>query len=114
MRAFALTLLLLFHSTEVASSADLGRIAVSEDQRGFVDQSTGQPFVPWGFSYDHARSGRLIEDYWDTDWESVEHDFREMRELGANVVRVHLQFGRFMTSAEEPNAQSLDKLKQLI
>jgi hypothetical protein len=111
--AFALTLL-LFHSTEVASSADLGRIALSDDHEGFVDESTSQPFIPWGFNYDHDRDGRLIEDYWVTEWESIEHDFREMRELGANVIRVHLQFGRFMKSAEEPNAQSLQKLKQLV
>jgi hypothetical protein len=114
MRALTLAVLVLVVSTDVASSADMGRVIVAEDQRGFINEATGRPFVPWGFNYDHDRSGRLIEDYWETEWESIEQDFREMRELGANVVRVHLQFGRFMKSMDEPNAQSIEKLKQLV
>jgi len=114
MRTLALTFILFIRSTDVASSADLGRIAISTDHRTFINQSTGQPFVPWGFNYDHDREGRLIEDYWDTEWETVEQDFHEMHEVGANVVRVHLQFGRFMTSPDLPDADALDKLKQLL
>lgn len=41
---------------------------------------------------------RLLEDYWAEEWETVAQDFREIRDLGANVVRIHLQLGRFMTA----------------
>lgn len=41
-------------------------------------------------------------------------DFREMKAMGANVVRVHLQFGKFMISARQANAAALEKLGRLI
>jgi hypothetical protein len=36
-------------------------------RKGFVLASSGTPFVPWGFNYDHEERGRLIEDYWDAE-----------------------------------------------
>lgn len=90
------------------------RVAVAPDHRGFVLSPSGQPFVPWGFNYDHDEKGRLLEDYWEAEWPKVEADFREMVELGANVVRVHLQFGRFMDAADRPNAAALDRLERLL
>jgi hypothetical protein len=37
-----------------------------------------------------------------------------MKDLGANVVRVHLQFGKFMDGPDKPNAKSLDQLGRLV
>jgi len=71
-------------------------------------------FTPWGFNYDRDEDGRLIEDYWDSGWSKVEEDFREMKQLGANVVRVHLQLGKFMRSREQPNRQALNQLTRLV
>lgn len=88
-------------------------LRVSNDGRGFVTVDTQTLFVPWGFNYDHDAAGRLIEDYWDTEWGTVEADFAEMRALGANVVRIHLQIAKFMTDAQTPNAKSLEKLRAL-
>ena len=85
-------------------------IAVARDAAGFVLEPSGRPFTPWGFNYDHDQAGRLIEEYWESDWPRIEEDFREMRELGANVVRIHLQFGRFMRGPDEPNRDALDTL----
>jgi hypothetical protein len=90
------------------------RIVVSSDKRGFVFEKTGKPFVPWGFNYDHDETGRLIEDYWDAEWKTVEEDFGEMRDLGANVVRIHLQFGKFMTDRNAPNEKALARLGKLL
>jgi hypothetical protein len=70
--------------------------------------------VPWGFNYDHDETGRLIEDYWDTEWSKVEEDFREMKELGANVVRIHLQLAKFMKSPDAANERSLERLGRLL
>lgn len=94
--------------------AAVERIAVAPDGRGFVQRPSGRPFTPWGFNYDHDRDGRLIEDYWETEWETIVADFREMQALGANVVRVHLQFAKFMQSVDEPSAASLERLEQLL
>ena len=61
---------------------------VSDDGKGFVQVESGRPFVPWGFNYDHEGDGKLLEDYWDDQWSTVEAAFREMKQLGANVVRI--------------------------
>ncbi|HZN35824.1 MAG TPA: cellulase family glycosylhydrolase [Pirellulaceae bacterium] len=97
-------------------AAELPWIKVSGDQKSFVTEPGGQPFVPWGFNYDHdeTKAARLIEDYWEGEWPKVEADFREMKELGANVVRIHLQFGKFMEAADKPSERSLAQLARLV
>ena len=88
------------------------RIGLSSDGRSFVLLPSGQPFHPWGNNY--GNHGRLIEDYWASDWPLVEQDFREMKRMGATVVRVHLQFGKFMLSPTTPNSESLARLSRLL
>ncbi len=105
-------LLTCFSSPSIA--VDLPWITVTTDQTGFSLEKQGNRFSPWGFNYDHDQKGRLIEDYWETEWEKVERDFRSMKQLGANVVRIHLQFGKFMESATEPNQKGLEQLGKLI
>ena len=89
-------------------------IIVAPDGRRFVQRSSGRPFVPWGFNYDHDDDGRLLEDYWVAEWPMVEEDFREMKALGANVVRIHLQFGKFMRGPDAPNPDALERLARLV
>lgn len=89
-------------------------VGVASDARGFVLLPSGRSFVPWGFNYDHDTDGRLIEEYWDAEWVKVVEDFREMQALGANVIRTHLQFGRFMRGPTEPNAAALAQLARLL
>jgi hypothetical protein len=98
----------------VANAADLPRIKIADDHRGFVLEASEKLFTPWGFNYDHDETGRLIEDYWHQEWPKVEADFAEMKALGANTVRIHLQFGRFMNGPNEPSPQSLDRLAELL
>jgi len=109
----AIAALLLFAALSLAAG-ELPAIVVSKDKTGFVLAPTGKPFAVWGFNYDRDHTGRLLEDYWFTEWERVERDFREMKKLGANVVRVHLQFGKFMDTAEQPNAKALERLAKLL
>lgn len=108
--AFALVL----QSSAHPASARLEQIAVSTNRTTFVLRPSGAPFVPWGFNYDHDETGRLIEDYWEHEWKKVQEDFHEMKELGANVVRIHLQLGRFMASERRPDRKSLRRLRQLL
>lgn len=98
----------------VAPSAAMERVKVAPDGKSFVLATSGKPFVPWGFNYDHDDAGRLIEDYWETQWPAVERHFRQMKELGGNVVRVHLQVGKFMEAADRPRARALDQLGRLL
>ena len=89
-------------------------VKVADDNRSFVLEKSGRRFLPWGFNYDHDGPGRLIEDYWDDEWPMIVEDFREMKELGATVVRIHLQFGKFMDRPDEPNQHSLGQLARLV
>jgi glutamate racemase len=89
-------------------------IRVNETGDGFIAGEMKTPFRPMGFNYDHDADGRLIEDYWHTEWDRVDNDFHDMQKLGANVVRVHLQFGRFMNSPTEPNQDELSQLTRLL
>ena len=98
----------------VGADDRMPRVKVSSDGAGFVLEPGGARFRPLGFNYDHDDSGRLLEDYWGAEWATVEQDFAEMRALGGNVVRIHLQFGRFMSAADTPNEKSLDRLSELV
>ena len=98
----------------LAQSAEMEFIRVSDDKSAFVYSETKHPFIPWGLNYDHDEQGRLIEDYWDKEWTKIEEDFGEMRELGANLIRVHLQFAKFMAAPSKPNENSLKQLRRLV
>src|SRR5579872_3334379 len=97
-----------------AKAEDMPWVKVSKDKKGFVLDPYSRHFVPWGFNYDHDAKGRLLEDYWDDEWPAVEAHFGQMKKLGANVVRIHLQFGKFMDGPEKPNGKALDRLSKLV
>jgi len=97
-----------------ALGGEMPWVAVAKDKKSFVLDPSGKAFTPWGFNYDHDDKGRLIEDYWEAEWPKVERDFRAMKKLGANVVRVHLQLGRFLDGPDKPNDKALDRLSKLV
>jgi hypothetical protein len=97
-----------------ANPDEMPWVAVSKDKKGFILVPSGRPFVPWGFNYDHDDKGRLIEDYWEGEWPTVEAHFGQIKRLKANVVRVHLQLGKFMDGPDKPNGKALDRLGKLL
>lgn len=105
---------LLFVGLTAGFAKSLEPLIVSQDQTGFVGRKTGTAFSPRGFNYDRDYKMRLLEEYWDQEWPTVREDFKEMKALGANVVRVHLQFGKFMVGPDKPNAAALRRFKQLL
>jgi len=111
---FAVFFSLIVVISGLTQSRELEWVGIFDDKGSFVLEESGERFVPWGFNYDHDREGRLLEDYWDSQWDTVQEDFREMKLLGASVVRIHLQVGKFMTRPNEPNEASLHQLARLI
>ena len=85
-------------------AAPVQRVCI--DGKRFVTCQSREPLVIHGFNYDHDRSFRLIEDYW-TDRDTISLDLAELRLMRANTVRLHLQFGRFMRSADQPDEHAL-------
>lgn len=96
------------------TAQSLERIGISRDGRSLVQTGSDRPFRIWGVNYDHDAAGRLLDEYWVEEWERVEQDFGEIRELGANCVRVHLQVGKFLEAPRRPNRQALRQLEKLI
>jgi hypothetical protein len=95
-------------------TAPLERIRVSDDKTHFTGAASGRRMLMWGMNYDHDERGRLIEDYWHSEWAKVAADFAEIRALGGNVIRIHLQLAKFMETADTPNAANLARLRDLI
>jgi hypothetical protein len=112
------TLFILIVALSVCASSlcagEMERVRVSKDKTHFVLEPSGRKFVPWGFNYDRDYKMRLIEDYWDAEWATVEKDFAAMKALGANVVRVHPQFGKYMDAPDKPNEKALAKFSELL
>jgi hypothetical protein len=97
-----------------AQTQKLEWIRPSKDGSHFVGEKTGNRFIVWGVNYDHDDAGRLLEDYWDSEWATVVEDFGEIKALGANVVRIHLQLPKFMDTAEQANESNLARLGELV
>jgi len=89
-------------------------IRTSADKTHFVGDGTGQRFVPWGFNYDHDDAGLILEEYWAKDWARVTNDFREMKLLGASVVRVPPQLFCLLKSSGQPDPTNLARLGLLV
>ncbi|MFO1077233.1 MAG: cellulase family glycosylhydrolase [Planctomycetota bacterium] len=107
-----MTLIAGCRSPSPTPSPLLERIVVAADSCGFVTARSRRPFRPWGMNY--GNHGRLLEDYWIDEWPAVEGDLRELRALGANVVRVHLQVGRFLRGPETPDSTALERLARFV
>jgi hypothetical protein len=101
-------------SPGIVACDEMEWVQVSGNGEGFTLEPSGAVFHPWGFNYDQDGQGNLLEDYWETDWAKVEKAFREMKQVEANVVRIHLQFGKFMKTADEPITSALDRLDRLV
>jgi hypothetical protein len=96
------------------ASASLPWITVSPDGTHFTAGKAGPRFDCWGVNYDRDDAGRLLEEYWEQEWSTVEEDFREMKALGCKVVRIHLQTAAFLSGPDRPDEGNLKRLARLI
>lgn len=110
----AIVLTMLVGASAAAEREQMPWVEVSRDKQGFVLAPGRERFTPWGFNYDHDEQGRLLEDYWQDEWPLVEEHFGQMKKLGANVVRIHLQTGKFLKSADRADEQTLGRLGKLL
>jgi hypothetical protein len=89
-------------------------VRVSADGRGFELSPSGKRFTPWGFNYDRTGKTLIFEVKSDPDWAAIREDFGEMKGMGANVVRIHLQFARLMKGPAEADERRLAELDRLL
>ena len=112
--AYCICIVSLILFSTVRAETTLDWIEVSADKTQFVKKGTGESVLFWGANYDRDTKMRLMDDYWIDEWETVVEDFEEMKDLGLNVVRIHLQAARFLDSPTQPNEKSLEQLSKLI
>lgn len=98
----------------IVSAEPLDHIRVSDDGTHFVHGESAERFIVWGVNYDHDRAGRLLDEYWIDEWPTVVEDFGEIKVLGANCVRIHLQLGKFLDTPDTPNVAALAQLEKLV
>ncbi len=96
-----------------ASAEGIEPIRVSEDGTHFILKKSGTRFTPWGFNY-LGEFGTVFEEYWAEKWTAIDEDFREMRKLGANVIRVHLQLTTYMAGPDKTKPEELARLRRLL
>lgn len=101
------------HEQRASSTPIMERVRLSKNGSGFVLTKSGTVFVPWGFNF-VGKFGRIVEEYWEDDWSGIEEDFRRMRALGANVVRLHLQVATYMRSTVEVERGALFRLRRIL
>jgi hypothetical protein len=118
LRLGAALLLVYLIGTPVTRAAGVSSITVNPSGSGFALSPGNTAFIPWGFNYSRDERFRLLEDYWNATgldgWAKVERDFREMKLLGANVVRMNLQFAAIIEAPGRPNLVNLARLEKLI
>ncbi len=91
-----------------AGGMDLVRIA--PDQKNFVLEPSGEPYVPWGHNYGSVDiMQRLAQEP-----ERVEREFAAMKAAGATVARVHPEMPAFFRGAEQVDPQAIERLRQLL
>ena len=113
MKALLLTLtLLLLFSCQTKSSVD--RIIIGSSGSSFVKESSGAEFRIKGVNYDRDWKHRLIEDYWHHEWQTIVKDFQEMKDMGINAVRIHLQINKFIPEPNKVDPKEISKLKDLL
>ena len=100
--------------SSIAPVIAMERIRVSDDGSHFVKAESGTKFVIWGVNYDHDDRGRLLDEYWEDEWNTVREDFAEIKALGANCVRIHLQLGLAINDDKSVRASYLDRLRKLL
>ncbi len=113
MRSF-LFAFVVFATSNALADSQYGRIRVSDDGTHFVRGDSNERFVVWGVNYDHNSAGELLDEYWIERWEEVVEDFEEIKKLGANCVRIHLQLGKFIDAPRQANQAAIDQLSKLI
>jgi hypothetical protein len=69
------TLLCVCANFSQTQTDEMPWLQVAKDKKSFTLDPSGKQFTPWGFNYDHDTQGRLIEDYWDQEWDRVEVHF---------------------------------------
>ena len=101
-------------ATANQDETEMGLIIVHPDGRGFVEQSSGRTFVPFGTNYYDPETGWAPKIWRRFDRTHVTRHFEVMRDLGVNCARIFLTAATFQPDASTVDEEALKKLDALI
>ncbi len=109
----ALLLLVLLAAPTLAVAGDLPRIKVAADHKGLVTEA-GAPFIPVGVNYFRPHTGWAPQVWKQFDADATARDFKKLKELGFNCVRVFLSYGSFCTESGLVKPAGLEKFDRFL
>jgi hypothetical protein len=94
----------------VGNAAAMEFVKLSADQKGFVLDTSGDRYVPWGHNYSSVDlMQRLAQEP-----ERVEREFADMQAAGTTVARVHPEMPAFFDGPDKVNSQAVERLRRLL
>jgi hypothetical protein len=95
------------------AAAEPLKIRVDRTRHGFVD-AAGKPFVPFGVNYYRPGTGWAPQLWKQFDPAATRRDFALLKKYGANVVRVFISYGSFLSAPDKLDPAGLAKFDQLL
>jgi sugar phosphate isomerase/epimerase len=109
---FFLILLCAASHISGVQAAELPKIRISADAPRF--EAAAKPFVPFGINYYRPGTGWAPQVWKKFDAEATRRDFKLMKELGVNCVRVFLSYGSFASEPGVLDQTGLRKFDQFL
>ena len=94
-------------------SKPLPGIVLALGGHGFQTE-TGQPFVPFGVTYYRPGTGWAPQVWKQFDAAATERDFKRMKALGVNCVRVFLTFSSFLPEPDKVSEEGFRKFDKFL
>lgn len=103
-------LFLLVILTGEAGGAEMARVKIAPDKKGFILVPSGGRYVPWGHNYASVDIMERLA----RDPARVEREFTEMKAVGTTVARIHPEMPYILTGPNKSDPQALDQLRSLL
>ncbi len=97
-----------------SSSRKMELIATTAEGNGFVEVTSGRPYVPFGTNYYDPNTGWPPKVWQRFDADSINKHFEVMSQLGVNCARIFLAAATFQPDADTVDEQALQKLDTLV
>ena len=108
------SILLMISAGGCSSSRKMGLIATTAEGNGFVEVTSGRPFVPFGTNYYDPNAGWPPKVWQRFELDSIHEHFEVMSRLGANCARIFLAAATFQPDTHSIDEQALQKLDTLV
>lgn len=104
---------LLYIGLFTSYAEELPQLVIDSQKVCFIHKETKEIFVPYGVNYDHDKDFKLIEQFW-TDTKKISKAFSEIKSMGFNIVRIHVQQFILQKGKDEFDDKELSNLDVLI